>query len=160
MVVRGRRSRFVLRDCGRHERRDLRGLPAIDGRDAYVAEGCIWIHPEQGDLSNTGTDCGCGEEVSREEAAARRGGGGLSEHDEAGRTGSGSEAVAGSGRDESRTACHGREYVAERVATFFARHAVLRHVAEEWMADPQARRNAGFGMDKRGHRAESGYDEC
>ena len=41
------------------------------------------------------------KEISREEVAAGCGGGGLSEHDEAGRTGPGPEALAGSGGDES-----------------------------------------------------------
>ena len=130
MVVGGGRSRFVLRDRGRHERRDLRGLPSADRRDAHAAEGGLRIHPEQGHLSHAGTDSGCGEEVSREEAAAGCDGRGLPQHDQAGRTGSRPEALAGSGGDESRTACHGCEDAVERVAALFAGHPVLRHAAE------------------------------
>ncbi len=113
-------SYFVI--AGDTSRPDLRGLPSADRRNAHAAEGGVRIHPEQGDLSNAGTDSGCGQEVSREEAAAGWNRRGLPQHDEAGGTGSRPGALAGSGRDESRTACDGREYVAERLAAFFARH--------------------------------------
>ena len=67
VVLGGGGSCFLLRDCWGYERRNLRGLSPSDRRNAHAAEGGVRIHPEQGDLSNAGTDSGCGEEVSREE---------------------------------------------------------------------------------------------
>ena len=74
-------SYFVI--VGADQRRDLRRLPFADRHNAHAAEGHLWIYPEQGDLSNTGTGSRRGEGVSPEESAARRDGRGLPEHDEA-----------------------------------------------------------------------------
>ena len=101
------------------------GYRLLTGTDPYAAKGNLWIHPEQSDLSDAGTDSGCRQGIPREEVAAGCGGGRLSQYDEAGRDGPGSQTVAGSGGDESRTACDGSGDAVERVAALCAWDAVL-----------------------------------
>ena len=121
------------------------GYRLLTGVTHMLPRGGLWVYPEQGNLPDAGTDSGCGQGVSREEIAAGCDRGRLSQHDEAGRNGPGPEALARSGSDESRAACDGRKDAVECVAALFARDAVLRHAAEQRLADSYAGRKAGFG---------------
>ncbi len=40
------------------------GYRLLTGVTHYAAQGNLWIHPEQGDLPDAGTDSGCGQGVS------------------------------------------------------------------------------------------------
>jgi hypothetical protein len=124
VVVGGWRPGFLLRDRWGDQRRDLPGLPSAHRNHPYAAQGNLWIHPKQGDLSHPGTDSGCRQGVSREKIAPGCNGRGFLEYDQARRNGPRSEALAGPGGDESRTACDGRRDAVERVAALFAWNAV------------------------------------
>ena len=41
------------------------GYRTADRRNTHAAEGGVRVYPEQGDLSNPGTDSGCGQRISR-----------------------------------------------------------------------------------------------
>src|SRR5262249_18309380 len=97
MVVGGWKPCILLCHHGTDKRRNLQRLSAPDRRDTHAAKSRLRLHPEQSDLPDAGTNSGCRENVSPEEAATRRCRGGLSEHDETGRTRSRSEALAQSG---------------------------------------------------------------
>ena len=76
------------------------GYQAADGQRADAAEVGVWVHPVQAEIHDPEGVAGCGERVSRAEAARGCDGGGLVLLYEDGPDGYGSALLAGPGGDE------------------------------------------------------------